>query len=70
MIRKKLQSLCSLLMPSKNTGYSAHLPSRAPNAADNHPAKKNIELLYHRDIKINRSAGHADNANPHDWLIN
>jgi hypothetical protein len=70
MFKQKVQSLCSLLMPTKKTATPSSTPSGTSTRTDGPPDKKSNQLLYHRDIKIDRNNPEHDGRQSFDWKTN
>ena len=69
MFSQKIRKIYRLIMPAKKSTLSKKSENFHP-MNDNGENKKSVQLLYHRDIKIDSVPGYTNAAEHEEWWIN
>jgi len=70
MFGQKIRKIYRLIMPEKKTSSSENKSAKFHPVEDNGENKKSVQLLYHRDIKIDSVPGYTNAAEHEEWWIN
>lgn len=70
MFSQKLRKIYRFIIPVKKTILSGNKSEKDHLLNDNGENKRSIQLLYHRDIKIDSVSGYTNAAEHEKWWIN